>query len=189
MTNTAIILAVSALLSTLPACGRDANKAAPEATKAPVAKEVRWLTRAHWGIAWSAYRDVVPATSTAPAVRAPAPGAKAVVIDLEATDASTPAMAGGPRRNLLEQVEPLRLAAGEVVELFVENDEAEAVGISGDAANAYWTSSGAIVSFSSGKITRTPFASLYVQGLKPGRGDITVKWGNAEQKLIVQVSR
>jgi len=162
------------------------NKGAKVAT-------VQWLKRARWVLSWSAYREVVPASGSTPAVREPAPGAHAVVVDLDAPETpagSVPATLGQPKPNLLEQEGTLQMKTGEVTELSIKGDVATAIGVLGDAAAGYWTTSAKIMSFVKGRMTATPFASLYIQAKKPGRSEVTVRrQDGGEQRFSVVVSQ
>jgi len=82
------------------------------------------------------------------------------------------------------------MKTGEVTELSIKGDVATAIGVLGDAAAGYWTTSAKIMSFVKGRMTATPFASLYIQAKKPGRSEVTVRrQDGGEQRFSVVVSQ
>ncbi len=184
------------LLASLVACGEaPAPRAASQNNPAPSdhhSPGAVWLERGNWVIEWNSYtpKQVVVDGKTTTSY-APTPGVGQHVRDADAPSkveggAKIPPRLGVAVADLEAGI--IDLDAGTVTERNVLQDGLEAVAVSGTSARVFWTWRRRALRQVNGAMVETPFSTILIEGVRPGRTEIFLHWPNSvKQSVVVNV--
>jgi len=176
------------------ACGEPQQRPAAEAPDTAPRQGARpvWVERGNWVPEWSSY---VSKEATVDGKRittsAPAPGARQHVRDADGPSVVDSGIRPGAKITMSPTplgAGPLEIRVGEVVERNVPLDQLEAIGTIGDSARVYWTWRRRAVRTENGQPVEVPFSTVFIEGVHPGRTDVSLHWPESlRQSLVVTV--
>lgn len=186
-----LLVALSLSACAEPPSGRTATTDAPDKAARRGVRPV-WVERGNWVPEWSSYvSKEVTLDGKKITTNSPAPGARQHVRDADAPSLVDSGVRAGAKIGMSSvPLSPgtLELRVGEVVERNVPQDQLEAIGTIGDSARVYWTWRRRAVRTESGQTVEVPFSTVFIEGVHPGRTDVSLHWPDSlRQSLVVVV--